>query len=293
MVPGKVPRRPWSCAEKEAVWRQLGVHILMQSVPGKDVCQHCLDLEPVLRGRHWKDIKNQVHNQIQSHKKQQFHVQVELEGHQEPQDQVQNQKKQQRYQTQMNKQGNDHNQRKHQYHTQMDQQDQNKKKQQYDTQMKTQEQDNIQNQKKQQYYNQMDQQDHLDLPKKPLCHARLDQLDHIQVHKKQLYQMDEPSTVHRDSSILAGMLYGRDRPHQALDQSLLERNPAISQYLLPHQTLGPHMEQLLSRTEWPEECLSQNYSASRQIDRTLLQDGQPVGQAVGQQANPHSGHVHF
>ncbi|XP_039875782.1 uncharacterized protein LOC120726348 isoform X2 [Simochromis diagramma] len=34
VAPRKVRRRPWSSAEKEAIWRQLGVHVLVQSVPG-------------------------------------------------------------------------------------------------------------------------------------------------------------------------------------------------------------------------------------------------------------------
>nr|XP_040038766.1 uncharacterized protein LOC120822877 isoform X1 [Gasterosteus aculeatus aculeatus]XP_040038768.1 uncharacterized protein LOC120822877 isoform X1 [Gasterosteus aculeatus aculeatus]XP_040038769.1 uncharacterized protein LOC120822877 isoform X1 [Gasterosteus aculeatus aculeatus]XP_040038770.1 uncharacterized protein LOC120822877 isoform X1 [Gasterosteus aculeatus aculeatus]XP_040038771.1 uncharacterized protein LOC120822877 isoform X1 [Gasterosteus aculeatus aculeatus] len=100
VAPGKVQRRPWSSAEKEAVWRQLGVYVLVQSVPGKEVCQRCLDLEPDLRGRHWKDVKNQVHNQIQSQKKQQFHTQMDLQENQG--EQSQNQNKQQQYQDHTN-----------------------------------------------------------------------------------------------------------------------------------------------------------------------------------------------
>ncbi|XP_062420867.1 uncharacterized protein LOC119223653 isoform X3 [Pungitius pungitius] len=117
VAPGKTRRRPWSSAEKEAVWRQLGVHVLVQSVPGKEVCQRCLDLEPVLRGRHWKDVKNQVHNQIQSQKKQQFHAQMDLQENQEQQDQSQNQNKQQQYQDHTN------NQKKQQFQAQFDTQD--------------------------------------------------------------------------------------------------------------------------------------------------------------------------
>ncbi|XP_074484513.1 uncharacterized protein LOC141763723 [Sebastes fasciatus] len=283
VAPGKVRRRPWSSAEKEAVWRQLGVHVLVQSVPGKEVCQRCLDLEPVLRGRHWKDIKNQVHNQIQSQKKQQFHAQMDLQENQEQQDQIQNQKKQQQYQVQMDPQGKGHTH--------------NQKKQQYQAQMDHQDQDHIQNTKKQQYQAQMDHQDqdHIQNHKKQLCHARLDQQDqdHIQIHKKQLYQMGEQTQglqtpLERDPSILTGTAYGPDGPHRAPGQSLLERDPTISPYPLPHRTLGPHMDQLLSRTEWTDESLAQHYSISRQLDRNLLQDGPP-----GQPPNPHSGHVHF
>ncbi|XP_044039845.1 uncharacterized protein LOC122870113 [Siniperca chuatsi] len=300
VAPRKVRRRPWSSAEKEAVWRQLGVHVLVQSVPGKEVCQRCLDLEPVLRGRHWKDIKNQVHNQIQSQKKQQFHAQMDLQENQEQQDQIQNQKKQQHYQDQMDQQGKDNiqNKKKQQYHIQLDHQDQdnmqNQKKQQYHTQLDHQEQDHIQNQKKQQYHTQLDHQDHLQIHKKQLCHGRLDHQDHIQIHKKQLYQMDEQNqglqtTLDRDTSILTGAPYGPDGPHRAPGQSLLERDPTISPYPLPHRTLGPHMDQLLSRTEWTDESLAQHYAISRQLDRNLLQDVPPGGPPP----NPHSGHVHF
>ncbi|XP_031695394.1 uncharacterized protein LOC116377802 [Anarrhichthys ocellatus] len=277
VAPGKVRRRPWSSAEKEAVWRQLGVHVLVQSVPGKEVCQRCLDLEPVLRGRHWKDIKNQVHNQIQSQKKQQFHAQMDHQENQEQQDQIQNQKKQQQYQAQTDQQGKDHNQKKRQYQAQMDHQDQ----------------DNIQNQKKQQYQAQMDQQDQLQIHKKQLCHARLDHQDHIQVHKKQLYQLGEQTqglqtALDRDPSILTGPPYGPDGPHQGSGSSLLERDPTISPYSLPHRTLGPHVDQLLSRTNWADESLVQHYSISRQLGWNLIQEAAP-----GLPANPHSGLVHF
>ncbi|XP_030266311.1 uncharacterized protein LOC115577569 isoform X2 [Sparus aurata] len=288
VVPRKVRRRPWSSAEKEAVWRQLGVHVLFQSVPGKEVCQRCLDLEPVLRGRHWKDIKNQIHNQIQSQKKQQFHAQMDLQENQEH-DQIQNQKKQQhQYQAQMDQQDKDNSQKKHQYPGQIDQDDQNKKKPQYQVQMDTHDQDHIQNNKKQQYQAQLD---HLQIHKKQLCHARLDHQDHIQVQKKQLYQMDQQTqglqtTLDRDPSLLTGTLYRHDVPHQA---PLLDRDPTISPYPLPHRTLGPHIDQLLSRTDWTDESLSQHFPVSRQLDRNLLQDPTPGGLP----ANAHSGHVHF
>ncbi|XP_068444311.1 uncharacterized protein [Clinocottus analis] len=264
-APGKVRRRPWSSAEKEAVWRQLGVHVLVQSVPGKEVCQRCLDLEPALRGRHWKDIKNQVHNQIQSQKKQQFHAQIELQENQEQQDQIQSQKKQQQYQAHMDQQGKDHNQ--------------NQKKQQCQAQMDHQDQD-IHNKKKLQYPTQLD---HLQIHKKQLCHDRLDHQDHVQIYKKQLYQMGEqtqgPQTaLDRDPSVMTGTPYGPDGPHQDL---------TMSPYSLPHRTLGPHVDQLLSRIEWTDESLAQHYSISR-LDRNLLQDADP-----GPPPNPHSGLVHF
>ncbi|XP_040886927.1 uncharacterized protein LOC121176879 [Toxotes jaculatrix] len=275
VAPKKVRRRPWSSAEKEAVWRQLGVHVLVQSVPGKEVCQRCLDLEPVLRGRHWKDIKNQVHNQIQSQKKQQFHAQMD----QEQQEQIQNQKQQQHYQVQMDQQGKD--------------QTQNQKKQHYHIQMDHQDQDNFQNPKKQQYHSQLDNQD-LQIHKKQVCHVRLDQQDHVQVHKKQLYQMDQETqglqtTLDQDTSLLTVSHYGPDGSHHVPGHSVVEREPIISPYPLPHRTTGPHMDQLLSRTEWTDESLAQNYPVSRQLARNLLQDSPPGGPL----SNPHSGHVHF
>lgn len=114
--------------------------MLDQSVPGKEVCQHCLDLEPVLRGRHWKDIKNQVHNQIQSQKKQQFHAQMDLQENQGHQDQILNQKKQpeQQYNAQMEDQDHVQNQKKQHYQAQMDNRVEVHKKQFYSTDHHTQ-----------------------------------------------------------------------------------------------------------------------------------------------------------
>ncbi|KAJ8286468.1 hypothetical protein GJAV_G00039570 [Gymnothorax javanicus] len=64
----KAKRRPWSNLEKAAVYRQFGSFITLQKVPGKDLCLACLEAEPALHTRHWKDIKNQVHNLIQSNR---------------------------------------------------------------------------------------------------------------------------------------------------------------------------------------------------------------------------------
>ncbi|XP_051800656.1 transcription factor SPT20 homolog isoform X1 [Acanthochromis polyacanthus] len=295
VAPRKVQRRPWSSAEKEAIWRQLAVHVLVKTVPGKEVCQRCLDLEPVLRGRHWKDIKNQVHNQIQSQKKQQFHAQMDLEENQEHQDQIQNQKKPQ-YQPQMDlhDQDNPQNQKRPQYQPQMDQRDQdnpqNQKRPQYQLQMNHQAQDSIQNQKKLDDHAHLNHQDHLHVHKKQLCHSRLDHQDHGPVHKKQLYQMDQQTlqTLDRDPSILTVAPYGPDG-HRGPGHPLLDREPSISPYPLLHRAPGPHMDQLLSRTDWAEEALAQNYPLSRPLGRNLLQDVPPGGPPP----DPHSGHVHF
>ncbi|XP_051800335.1 uncharacterized protein LOC127532550 [Acanthochromis polyacanthus] len=317
VAPRKVQRRPWSSAEKEAIWRQLAVNVLVQTVPGKEVCQRCLDLEPVLRGRHWKDIKNQVHNQIQSQKKQQFNAQMDLEENQEHQDQIQNQNQnQKKRKALMDLQDKDHiqNQKKPQYQPQMDLHDQdnpqNHKRPQYQPQMDPHDQDNPQNQKRPQYQLQMnhqaqdsiqnqkklddpahlDHQDHLHIHKKQLCHSRLDHQDHGPVHKKQLYQMDQQTlqTLDRDPSILMVAPYGPDG-HRGPGHPLLDREPSISPYPPLHRAPGPHMDQLLSRTDWVEEALAQNYPLSRPLGRNLLQDVPPGGPPP----DPHSGHVHF
>ncbi|KAI7811559.1 hypothetical protein IRJ41_000349 [Triplophysa rosa] len=65
----KTERRPWSDGEKKAVWRQLGNYITLAKVPGKEKCLECIEAESALEKRHWMDIKNQVHNTIQSRKK--------------------------------------------------------------------------------------------------------------------------------------------------------------------------------------------------------------------------------
>ncbi|CAN9509392.1 unnamed protein product [Ophioblennius macclurei] len=300
MAPKKIHRRPWSTAEKEAIWRQLGVHVLVQTVPGKEVCQRCLDLEPVLRGRHWKDIKNQVHNQIQSQKKQQFHAQMDLEENQLQPDQMQNQNQNQKKQPQQ----------RHPRQVQMDHQDkcheQNQKKLQYQpSQMNPQEPENSQNQKRQyeiqmniqnqkKQPDQLDHQDHLHMHKKQLCHPRLDHQDHqdhSQIHKKQLYQMDpQPlQTLDRDSSLLTVSPFGPDGSHRGNGHPLLEREPVISPYPVLHRTPGPHMDQLLSRPEWPEDHLTQNYQLGRQLGRNLI----PDVSSGGPPPDPHPGHVHF
>ncbi|XP_024910334.1 uncharacterized protein LOC103390035 isoform X2 [Cynoglossus semilaevis] len=314
-APRKVQRRPWSTEEKEAIWRQLGVHIRVQTVPGKEVCQRCLDLEPVLRGRHWKDIKNQVHNQIQSQKKQQFHAQVDLQENQGQQNQAQqnpaqqaqeqqdqNQKKwqqHQHYQAPISQQEKDQilNQKKQQYHVQMDQHNQdhmqNQKKQDYHVQLDHQEQDHTQNQRKQQYHIQMDQHDPLQVHKKQLCHGRPDHQDHVAVVKKHLYQMGQQtqglqSTLERDTSLLTGA-FGPDGSHRVPGLSLVEREHIISPYQLSQRAPGHHMDQLLPRTEWTDESLAQNYQVNRPLPRNLLQEGPPGGPPT----HPHPGHGHF
>ncbi|KAK5602095.1 hypothetical protein CRENBAI_016732 [Crenichthys baileyi] len=286
--PRKVRRRPWSSAEKEAIWRQLGVHVLLQTVPGKEVCQRCLDLEPVLKGRHWKDIKNQVHNQIQSQKKQQFHAQMDQEENQ--QHQTQNQKKQPP-QPQLDQQ-NKHpaqNQQKQPHQSQMEQNDQNNSQYQtpqYQIQINQQAQDSSPNQKKQ-----LDQQNQVYPHKKQLFHIRLDHQDPCEVHKKQLYEINHQSQQLQtgDTSVLPVPPYEPDRPLRAHGHSLLDREPPIPPYPVLHRAPGAHIEPLLTRTDWTDEALVQNYQINRPMGRNLLQEVAPGGPPPDQ----HSGHVRF
>ncbi|KAM6909037.1 uncharacterized protein FYW49_012920 [Xenentodon cancila] len=283
MGPRKVRRRPWSTAEKEAIWRQLGVHVLVQSVPGKEVCQRCLDLEPVLKGRHWKDIKNQIHNQIQSQKKQQFHAQMDLEENQELQDHIQNQRKHQLplCETQIDQQKKDHSQ--------------NHKKQLYQSLMVEQDQDNPENQKRPQYLLQINHpaQNSIQNQKKQHDHTQLDHQHHLNIQKKQLCHMDQQTqpvhTLDQDSSILTASLYGPDGPLRGPGHMLLERELGITPYPLLPRAPGSQMDQLITRTEWTEDALAQNYPVNRQLGQNLLLDVPPGGPSP----DPHSGHVHF
>uniref|UniRef100_A0A1A7X2E6 Uncharacterized protein n=1 Tax=Iconisemion striatum TaxID=60296 RepID=A0A1A7X2E6_9TELE len=260
-APRKVRRRPWSSEEKEAIWRQLGAHVLAQSVPGKEVCQRCLDLEAVLRGRHWKDVKNQVHNQIQSQKKQQFHAQMDLEENQT--EHTPNQS----CQTQIELQSREPAQ--------------NQKKPLYQVHMDLQIQDSVQNKKKKLDYNQHGHQDQLHIHKKHLCHMRLDLQNHSQVLKK--HQMDHQnqalhSLVQNTPSVSP---YGPDGPLRAPEHLLLDQEPNIPHYPVVPQPPRPQMDPLLSRTSWTDETLAQNFS----ISKTLLPGG-PLH-------DPNCGHVQF
>ncbi|KAM4712000.1 uncharacterized protein FYW61_021047 [Anableps anableps] len=281
VCPRKARRRPWSSAEKDAIWRQLGDHVLLQTVPGKEVCQRCLDLEPVLKGRHWKDVKNQVHNQIQSQKKQQFHAQMDKEENQHDQTQNQNQKKQ-------NPQS-DQPQQKQPYQSQVEQNNQSSQYQktpQYQVQMNHQAQGSIRNQKKK-----LDQQNQVYPPKKQLFQTRLDHQNPCEVHKKQLYEMDHQNQQleTRDTSVLSVPPYDPDGPLRAHGHALLDREPAVAQYPVLLRTSGPHIEPLLTRTDWTEEALVQNYQINRSMGQNLLQHVPPGGPPP----DPHTGHVHF
>ncbi|XP_077355772.1 uncharacterized protein LOC144003419 isoform X2 [Festucalex cinctus] len=290
-APKKVHRRPWLTAEKEAIWRQLGFYVLGQTVPGKEVCEKCLALEPVLRGRHWKDVKNQVYNQIQSQKKQQFHTQMEVLENQDRQDLVQNQKKQQ--QSHVNQQPKDLTQsiKKQQCPSQPDPVDQtlNPVKHKCQGQVDRQDQDQIKN--KPQFQAQMDHPDHVQVHKKQQYHARMDNQEPIpqnQFHKKHLYHIDQQNqglqtSLNRDTYTLSDSHF-RIGTSLAPGQ-LVDRDSTISPF--EHvRTSGPHMD-MLSGTTWTEDCLGQNYNINRPLARNVLQE------ADSGATNPHSGHIGY
>ncbi|XP_077399894.1 uncharacterized protein LOC144034751 isoform X2 [Vanacampus margaritifer] len=269
-APKKVHRRPWSSAEKEAICRQLRIYVVGQTVPGKEVCEKCLALEPVLKGRHWKDIKNQVHNQIQSQKKQQFHNQMELLENQGQQDLVQNPKKQQ--QSHVNRQPKDLTQ--------------STKKQQRPSQLDSVEQ--TLNPVKHKCQGQVDRQDQDHIKNKPQFQGQMDNPDHIQFHKKHLYHIDQQNqglqtSLNRDTYTL-GDTHFRIGTALAPGQ-LVDRDSTISPFELG-RTSGPHMD-MLSGTTWTEDCLSQNYHINRPLARNLLQE------ADSGTTNPHSGHIGY
>ncbi|XP_063743201.1 M-phase phosphoprotein 8 isoform X1 [Eleginops maclovinus] len=59
-------RRPWSEWEQAAVKRYLCEFITELKVPGKKECNACIAAEPDLSGRSWTDVKNYVHNTLQT-----------------------------------------------------------------------------------------------------------------------------------------------------------------------------------------------------------------------------------
>lgn len=52
-----------------AVRRQFREFVSMVKAPGKRECDACIAAEPALKGRMWKEIKNYVHNTLQTMKK--------------------------------------------------------------------------------------------------------------------------------------------------------------------------------------------------------------------------------
>ncbi|XP_038158589.1 M-phase phosphoprotein 8 isoform X1 [Cyprinodon tularosa] len=61
-----IKRRPWSEMEQIAVKRYLNEFITRMKVPGKKACNACIAAEPDLAGRSWTDVKNYVHNTLQT-----------------------------------------------------------------------------------------------------------------------------------------------------------------------------------------------------------------------------------
>lgn len=66
-----VKRRPWNEQEQAAVKRFLSEFITKMKVPGKKECNACLAAEPDLCRRSWTDIKNFVHNTLQTLRRRQ------------------------------------------------------------------------------------------------------------------------------------------------------------------------------------------------------------------------------
>uniref|UniRef100_A0A1A8FUQ7 Si:ch73-269m14.4 n=2 Tax=Nothobranchius korthausae TaxID=1143690 RepID=A0A1A8FUQ7_9TELE len=59
-------RKPWNEMEQSAVKRYLSDFITRMKVPGKKECNACIAAEPDLGGRSWTDVKNYVHNTLQT-----------------------------------------------------------------------------------------------------------------------------------------------------------------------------------------------------------------------------------
>ncbi|XP_058470675.1 M-phase phosphoprotein 8 isoform X2 [Solea solea] len=59
-------RKPWSEEEQAAVRRYLNDYITNMKVPGKKQCNACIAAEPNLSERSWTDVKNYVHNTLQT-----------------------------------------------------------------------------------------------------------------------------------------------------------------------------------------------------------------------------------
>ncbi|XP_032384896.1 M-phase phosphoprotein 8 isoform X2 [Etheostoma spectabile] len=59
-------RRPWNEREQAAVKHYLSEFFTGLKVPGKKECNACIAAEPDLGGRSWTDVKNYVHNTLQT-----------------------------------------------------------------------------------------------------------------------------------------------------------------------------------------------------------------------------------
>lgn len=86
-------RRPWSEKEQAAVKRYLCEFITRMKVPGKKECNACIAAEPDLSGRSWTDVKNYVHNTLQTIRRRNNQQQSEGNLNESPRARVQTKKK--------------------------------------------------------------------------------------------------------------------------------------------------------------------------------------------------------
>ncbi|XP_041806713.1 M-phase phosphoprotein 8 isoform X1 [Chelmon rostratus] len=86
-------RRPWSEKEQAAVKRYLCEFITTMKVPGKKECNACIAAEPDLVGRSWTDVKNYVHNTLQTIRRRNNQQQSEGNVNESPEAGVQSSKK--------------------------------------------------------------------------------------------------------------------------------------------------------------------------------------------------------
>ncbi|XP_045910809.1 M-phase phosphoprotein 8 isoform X1 [Micropterus dolomieu] len=86
-------RRPWSEREQAAVKRYLSEFINGMKVPGKKECNACIAAEPDLGGRSWTDVKNYVHNTLQTIRRRNNQQKSEGNRNESPKSGVQTTKK--------------------------------------------------------------------------------------------------------------------------------------------------------------------------------------------------------
>lgn len=61
-VPVKKAKKKWTPKEKAAVYRHLRKFLVTKQLPGKEAIQKCLDAEPSLSHRNWRNIKDFCRN---------------------------------------------------------------------------------------------------------------------------------------------------------------------------------------------------------------------------------------
>ena len=64
-------KKMWSSEEKMAVQNYFAQDIRLLKVPGKVVCCNCIQQNPILCHRSWKNIKDCTRNLITAYKRQQ------------------------------------------------------------------------------------------------------------------------------------------------------------------------------------------------------------------------------